>query len=75
MTRMKKKLMGAAAGLALTVGLVAGAPLAASAASWAGAYVDASHCQADRRLFIQEGYSAGPCVNRAGYPGFWFSYS
>ncbi|MFJ4173772.1 hypothetical protein [Microbacterium sp. NPDC089696] len=71
----KKKIASVAAGAALVAGLVAGVPLAAQAASWMGPYVDGSHCQADRRLFMQEGYSVGSCTTRSGQPGFWFSYS
>jgi hypothetical protein len=73
---MKKKLMGATAGMALVVGLVVATPLAAQAASgWAGAYIESSHCQADRRLYVQEGYKVGPCQNRPGYPGQWFTWT
>lgn len=75
MTRSKKAL-GMSAGIALLVGLVVSVPVAAHADSgWAGAYIDGNHCQADRRLFMQEGYNVSPCIHRSGLPGQWFWYS
>lgn len=70
-----KKIVGTAAGITLAAAFVLATPLASQAASgWSGGYIDGAHCQADRRLFIQEGYNVGPCGNRAGYPGQWFQY-
>lgn len=75
MTR-KKRILGLIGGATVAMGLIVGTPMAAQAASgWAGAYIDGSHCQADRRLYMQEGYTVGPCQNRSGLPGQWFRWS
>ncbi|AXL11676.1 hypothetical protein DXT68_05635 [Microbacterium foliorum] len=72
----KKRVMSIAAGAALVAGLAVSAPLAAQAATgWAGAYIESGQCQADRRLYVQEGYSVGPCQNRPGLPGQWFRWT
>jgi ABC-type sugar transport system substrate-binding protein len=72
---MKKKLLASAAGLALAAGMVMGGAAAAQAASWFGPFTDSAYCQAERRIFMQEGYNVGPCVHRPNLPGTWFSYS
>lgn len=72
---MKKKLSATAAGVVLVAGMVFGGAAAAQAAAWFGPFTDMTYCQAERRIFMQEGYSVGPCVHRANQPGLWFSYS
>ncbi len=72
---MKKKLSATAAGIVLVTGMVFGGAATAQAASWFGPFTDLAYCQAERRIFMQEGYSVGPCVYRANLPGHWFSYS
>ena len=69
-----KKIVGTAAGITLAAAFVLATPLASQAASWTGGYIDGAQCQAERRLFIQEGYNVSLCGNRPGYPGQWFQY-
>lgn len=72
---MKKKLSATAAGVVLVAGMVFGGAAAAQAAAWFGPFTDMTYCQAERRIFMQEGYNVGACVHRANQPGLWFSYS